>query len=86
MRESFEFIKFMADLLLGVLLVIFGFGAFVGYVLIQPTCYARAEAMKLEADWGLFQGCIVQTEQGPLPIEAYVNRVIEQNIAIRSKN
>jgi len=47
------------------------------------SCKSKTTAMKLTSSWGPMQGCIVETQDGPTTLEAYLNRTVPQNVRIK---
>ena len=51
------------------------------------SCKSRAAALEMNYSWGPAQGCfVIDSDNKALPLNIYLNRIVEQNIAIRNKD
>jgi hypothetical protein len=49
----------------------------------RAACYNTLEAMDKRGDWKLFGGCFVQVGDTQLPLRAYLERTVPQNIEVK---
>ena len=84
-RDLVDF--FLAVVLpVGILLCVLGVPAVGGvYLLEREQCSAKSAELGLSHRFGFFQGCFVSVDGESLPLETYLQRKVEQNVAVRVK-
>ena len=89
MRDMFsDLVDFLIEVMLpgAIFTAVVGVaGAGAIYLLNSASCTAKSDVLGLSHSFGFFEGCFVEVNGEQLPLETYLERKVEQNVAVRVK-
>lgn len=55
----------------------------ISWFIARESCLQTAERLAVQAEYGVFTGCMVRDAGEWLPLSTYLSRTIEQNVKVR---